>query len=52
MPDKLKVLFLMQISSNIDPNLRQYINSLKKLLLMSRTSLRLVIIEGEKIIAG
>lgn len=42
----------MQISPNLDPNLKYYLNSLKKSLLMSRTSLRLVIVEGEKIIAG
>ena len=51
-PDRRKILFMIQVSPNLDPNLKHYLNSLKRSLLMSRTSIRLVIIEGEKIIAG
>lgn len=43
---------MIQVSPNLDPNLKLYLNSLKRSLLMSRTSIRLIIIEGEKIIAG
>lgn len=51
-PERRKVLFMMQITPNLDPNLKYYLNSLKRSLLMSKTSLRLIIIEGEKVIAG
>ena len=48
-----KVLFVISISKNLDPNLKNFLNSLKTALLMRTMSLRLVIIiEGEQIIAG
>jgi len=52
MPERRKVLFLIQITQNLDPNLKFFLNSLKQSLLMSKTQLRLVIIEGDKVIAG
>lgn len=50
--DKGKVLYIIKITSNLDPNLKHYLNSLKTALLKRTISMRLVIIEGEKIIAG
>jgi hypothetical protein len=40
------------INSNLNPNLKFFLNSLKLALLMRTVSLRLVIIEGDKYIAG
>lgn len=50
--DKGKVLYIIKITSNLDPNLKHFLNSLKTALLKRTISMRLVIIEGEKIIAG
>ena len=36
----------------MDPNLKYFLNSLKLCLLLSKTPMRLVILEGENIIAG
>lgn len=48
----LKVLYLIQVPEGLDPNLREYLNALKLSLLMSKCSIRLVIIEGERMTAG
>ena len=50
--DRKKVLYLIQIHATLSPMLRHYLNSVKLALLMSKCPLRLVIIEGEKCIAG
>ena len=47
-----KILYVMKITANLDPNLKCFLNSLKTALLMRTISLRLAIIEGEKCIAG
>ena len=47
-----KILFVVKITTSLDPNLKYFLNSLKTALLMRTISLRLVIIEGEKCIAG
>ena len=47
-----KVLYIIKITHNLDPNLKYFLNSLKTALLMRTLNLRLVIIEGERIIAG
>jgi hypothetical protein len=47
-----KILYLVKISSSLDPNLKYFLESLKTAVLMRTTSLRLAIIEGDKIIAG
>lgn len=45
-------MFIIKIANNLDPNLKFFLNSLKTALLMRTVNLRLVIIEGEKIVAG
>jgi hypothetical protein len=49
---KRKILYVVKTSSNLDPNLKFFLNSLKTALLMRTISMRLVIIEDEKIVAG
>ena len=43
---------MIQVSKNLDPDLKNFLNSLKTALLMRTMSLRLVIIEEDMIIAG
>lgn len=50
--NKRKILYVVKIPTNLDPNLKFFMNSVKTALLMRTISLRLVIIEGEKCIAG
>ena len=50
--NKRKVLYVDKIPTSLDPNLKFFMNSVKTALLMRTISLRLVIIEGEKCIAG
>jgi len=47
-----KILYVIKISSNLDPNLKYFLESLKTALLLRTTTLRLAIMEGDKIIAG
>jgi hypothetical protein len=50
--DKGKVLYIIKITQTLDPNLKHYLNSLKTALLKRTVNMRLLIIEGERIIAG
>lgn len=50
--DKEKVLYIIKITQTLDPNLKYFLNSLKTALLKRTINMRLVIIEGEKIIAA
>lgn len=52
MSDKEKVLYIIKITQTLDPNLKYFLNSLKTALLKRTKNMRLVIIEGEKIIAA
>ena len=47
-----KILYVIKISSNLDPSLKYFLESLKTALLLRTTTLRLAIMEGDKIIAG
>lgn len=47
-----KFLFVVKVTANLDPNLKFFLNSLKTALLMRTISMRLIIMEGQKIIAG
>ena len=47
-----KILYVIKISPNLDPNLKYFLESLKTALLLRTTTLRLAIMEGDKIIAG
>jgi len=47
-----KIMFVIKITDNLDPNLKSFLNSIKTALLMRTVNLRLVIIEGDKVIAG
>jgi len=46
------MVFVIQIPKSLDPNLKQYLNSLKIILLKGKTPLRLIILEGDKCIAA
>lgn len=50
--DKEKVLYIIKITQTLDPDLKLFLNSLKTALLKRTIKMRLVIIEGEKIIAA
>ncbi len=47
-----KTLFVISIPATLDPALKLYLNSLKTMLLVRSLSLRLVIFDGDRIVAG
>jgi hypothetical protein len=49
---KKKILFVIKVNSSLDPSMRSFLQALKTALLLKSMSIRLVIIEGEKCIAG
>lgn len=50
--EKKRIIFIIKITTNLDNNLKLFLNSIKRVLLIRTIELRLVIIEGEKILAG
>ena len=47
-----RIIFIIKITTNLDANLKNFLNSIKKVLLIRTIELRLVILEGMKVIAG
>mmetsp|Transcript_10057 Transcript_10057/g.16944 ORF Transcript_10057/g.16944 Transcript_10057/m.16944 type:complete len:408 (-) Transcript_10057:30-1253(-) len=47
-----RVIFVIKISPNLDPALKRFLGSVKTTLLIKSVTMRLVIIEGDKVIAG
>jgi hypothetical protein len=45
-PARNKLLFIIKVTQNLDPNLMFYLNAIKKALLMRSVTMRLVIIQG------